>query len=217
MKSMQAYRQIARLHLENGARVAAESHTAAISKIESIVAVENIDCDFKRVGGYLFLGPRTQKKLWTRNWQAAQRAGVSVAKEQSFNFGLTVGPCLKFPEQAQFHPGKYMAGLANAFKRAGGKIFGKTEAKEIKGGESVRNKNRQGPQDHRRCSGGGHEHTGQRLGEDTHQTSRLSYLRDWRAGACSIPFRQLFIGIPKTRFTTYVCSASAKEQRHATY
>src|ERR1700730_5766311 len=99
------YRQIARLHLENGARVAAESHTAAISKIESIVAVENIDCDFKRVGGYLFLGPEDAEKTLDQELQAAQRAGVSVSKEQSFNFGLTAGPCLKFPEQAQFHPG----------------------------------------------------------------------------------------------------------------
>jgi len=128
------YRAIARLHLENGARLAAESHTAAISTIESIVATENIDCDFARVDGYLFLGPKDSQKTLDQELEAAQRAGVNVSKEQTFSFGLAAGPCLKFPHQAQFHPGKYMAGLARAFKRAGGKLYGKTEAKEIKGG-----------------------------------------------------------------------------------
>jgi glycine/D-amino acid oxidase-like deaminating enzyme/nitrite reductase/ring-hydroxylating ferredoxin subunit len=138
------YREIARLHLENGARLAAESHTAAISTIESIVATENIDCDFARVDGYLFLGPEDSEKALDQELEAAQRAGVNVSKEQAFSVGLTTGPCLKFPQQAQFHPGKYMAGLARAFKRAGGKLYGKTEAKEIKGGKTAQIKTAKG-------------------------------------------------------------------------
>jgi Rieske Fe-S protein len=58
-------------------------------------------------------------------------------KENRFPFKPELGPCLRFPEQAQFHPAKYMAGLAEAFVKAGGKIYGKTEAKEIQGGESA--------------------------------------------------------------------------------
>jgi len=40
------YFQIERLHGEKGARIAARSHTAAIDRIEAIVAEEGIDCDF---------------------------------------------------------------------------------------------------------------------------------------------------------------------------
>src|SRR5688572_24720553 len=43
-----------RLHGEKGARLAAQSHSAAIDKIEEIVRRENIDCDFLRLDGYLF-------------------------------------------------------------------------------------------------------------------------------------------------------------------
>ena len=138
------YREIARLHLENGARIAAESHTAAISQIESIVANEDIDCEFARVDGYLFPGANDSEKTLDQELEAAQRAGVSVSKEQTFSFGLVVEPCLRFPQQAQFHPAKYMTGLARAFKRAGGKIYGKTEAKEIKGGETAEVKTAKG-------------------------------------------------------------------------
>lgn len=138
------YREIARLHLKNGARMAAESHTAAISKIESIVAAEDIECDFVRADGYLFLGPTDSEKTLDEELEAAQQAGVEVSKEQETPFRLMAGPCLRFSHQAQFHASKYMAGLAEAFKRAGGELYGKTEAKEIKGGETAEVKTAKG-------------------------------------------------------------------------
>src|ERR1019366_7879504 len=48
------YREIERLHGAKGARYVAQSHTAAIAQIESIISEEKIDCDFQRVNGYLF-------------------------------------------------------------------------------------------------------------------------------------------------------------------
>src|ERR1043165_6485038 len=49
------YYELERLHGEKGARLVAESHSAAIDQVESIVAQERIDCGFERVDGYLFL------------------------------------------------------------------------------------------------------------------------------------------------------------------
>jgi glycine/D-amino acid oxidase-like deaminating enzyme/nitrite reductase/ring-hydroxylating ferredoxin subunit len=132
------YREIARHHTENGARIAAESHTAAIAKIESIISTEGIECDFARVDGYLFCGPKDSEKTLDEEMEAAQRAGITVRKENILPLELAPGPCLRFPDQAQFHASKYMVGLAQAFKRAGGKLYAKTEAKEIKGGEPAR-------------------------------------------------------------------------------
>src|ERR1044072_795445 len=39
------------------ARLAAESHRAAIERIATIAETEHIDCDFERRDGYLFLPP----------------------------------------------------------------------------------------------------------------------------------------------------------------
>src|SRR5215210_3450773 len=44
-------------HGADGARLAAESHTAAIERIETIVREEGIDCDFERLDGFLFSPP----------------------------------------------------------------------------------------------------------------------------------------------------------------
>jgi hypothetical protein len=49
-----SYQEIEPLHGREGARLAAESHTAAIDLIESIVDEQNIDCDFVLLDGYLF-------------------------------------------------------------------------------------------------------------------------------------------------------------------
>ena len=45
------YVEIARIHGVDGARLAAESHTAAIDRLEAIVAAESIACDFERLDG----------------------------------------------------------------------------------------------------------------------------------------------------------------------
>src|ERR1044071_576941 len=47
------YYNLERLHGERGARLAAESHTAAIDCIERITREEEIDCDLERLEGYL--------------------------------------------------------------------------------------------------------------------------------------------------------------------
>ena len=132
------YREIERLHGAKGARYVAQSHTAAIAQIESIISEEKIDCDFQRVNGYLFSSDTDSHKRLQEEWQAAKRAGLQVRKLKQSPFDLKFGPCLRFPRQAQFHPLKYLAGLARAFTRLDGRLFGGTEAKEIKGGKTVK-------------------------------------------------------------------------------
>lgn len=134
------YFEIERLHGEEGARLAAQSHTAAIDRIEAIVANEGIDCDFERLDGYLFLPPGESEVVLERELRAAHRAGLRdvtlVARAPIGSFDT--GRCLRFPRQAQFHPLKYLAGLRRAIERDGGRIFGGTHASRMEGGDRAR-------------------------------------------------------------------------------
>jgi glycine/D-amino acid oxidase-like deaminating enzyme/nitrite reductase/ring-hydroxylating ferredoxin subunit len=132
------YRKIEVLHGAKGAQLVAQSHTAAIAQIESIVADEKTDCDFERLDGYLFFPEGDPQKPLQEEWQAAKRAGLQVRKLRQSPVDLKFGPCLRFPQQAQFHPLKYLVGLARAIKRMNGRLFSETEAKEIKGGKTVK-------------------------------------------------------------------------------
>lgn len=140
------YFEIERLHGEKKTRLAAASHTTAIARIESIVIDENIDCDFERLDGYLFVAPGESRKDLEREFEAAHRAGlndvewVKRAPIDSFD----TGSALRFPRQGQFHPLKYLAGLAQAIERDGGRVFMKTHATKIEGGSSAHVKTQNG-------------------------------------------------------------------------
>jgi len=125
--------ELERLFGEEGSRLAAQSHTAAINRVETIVREERIDCDFERLDGYLFLPTNGKMKVLDDELPAAHRAGLADVRrlERAPLEFWDTGPCLHFPRQAQFHPLKYLSALAGAFERDGGKIFTGTHADKI--------------------------------------------------------------------------------------
>src|SRR5207302_7479288 len=117
--------ELERLFGEAGSRLAAQSHTAAIDRVEAIVREEKIECEFERVEGYLFLATNGPLKVLEDELPAAHRAGlvdIQRLERAPLEFWDT-GPCLHFPRQGQFHPLKYLTGLARAIEREGVKIF----------------------------------------------------------------------------------------------
>ncbi|MDQ2695284.1 MAG: FAD-dependent oxidoreductase [Pseudomonadota bacterium] len=130
------YAEVERLHGAEGARGVADSHSAAIDHIEAIVRKENIDCEFERVDGYLFVPRGESPEALDRELAAAQRAGLQgverLARAPLDCFDT--GPCLRFPRQGQFHLLKYLAGLAAAVERAGGVIHANTRVRHTHSG-----------------------------------------------------------------------------------
>ena len=132
------YYEIERLHGQEGARIAAQSHRAAIDRIESIVVEEGIDCDFERLDGYLFVPPGDSREVLDRELKAAQRAGLSdVEKVERAPIDFNTGLSLRFPRQGQFHPLKYLDGLSRAIERQGGRIFTGSHASKMTGGRKA--------------------------------------------------------------------------------
>ncbi len=130
------YYEIEKLHGKDGARIAAESHSAAIDRVENIASLEEIDCDFERLDGYLFLGGDSKKKALDREHQSTRGAGLDTEMVDKIpGVPFESGPALKFPRQAQFHPLKYLNGLTRAILRDGGKIYCGTHADKIVDGE----------------------------------------------------------------------------------
>ena len=129
------YFELEKLHGAEAIRVAADSHTAAIERIDAIVRAEGIDCDFARLDGYLFLAHGDKPATLDRELDAAHRAGLaSVELRARAPYDWDTGPCLRFPQQGQFHPLKYLAGLAQAIRQDGGRIFCHSHADHVEGG-----------------------------------------------------------------------------------
>jgi glycine/D-amino acid oxidase-like deaminating enzyme/nitrite reductase/ring-hydroxylating ferredoxin subunit len=141
------YYEIKRLHGETGARLIAESHGTAIDTIEAIVAEEHIECDFERCDGYLFVAPGSPVDELDQELQAVHGAGlrdVERVEHVPLEF-YDFGPALRFPRQAQFHPLKYLAGLAAAIQARGGRIYTHTRVLRVEGGEQARVETANGP------------------------------------------------------------------------
>lgn len=115
----------------DNAAIIAGSHKTAIDFIESIVQKENIDCDFKRINGYLFLHESDEKENLEKEYDALLRCGLEATLLNETPGITSEGKCILYPEQAQFHPLKYILGLCKAIEKKGGEIFINTHATEI--------------------------------------------------------------------------------------
>jgi glycine/D-amino acid oxidase-like deaminating enzyme/nitrite reductase/ring-hydroxylating ferredoxin subunit len=129
--------EMERLHGARGAKLAYESHQRAIERIAEIVSEEQIDCDFKRVDGYLFLHDEDNRATLEKEFAAAKRVGCDDVEwvEPAPIAGVKENICLRFPRQGQFHVLKYLNGLARVITGRGGQIFNGVHAQKIAGGE----------------------------------------------------------------------------------
>ncbi|PYI75783.1 MAG: FAD-dependent oxidoreductase [Verrucomicrobia bacterium] len=134
------YYELEKMLGQQFARLSAESHSAAIDRIETIVADENLNCDFGRVDGYLFLPPGGSVTDLKRELDAVHRAGLhDVERVESVPTGkFTTDGVLRFPRQAEFHPLKYLNGLAQATINRGGRIFTGTRVVKVEEANQVR-------------------------------------------------------------------------------
>jgi glycine/D-amino acid oxidase-like deaminating enzyme/nitrite reductase/ring-hydroxylating ferredoxin subunit len=127
-----------RVHGPEGARLAVASHGAAINRIQQIVQLEGIDCDFERLDGYLISeAPGVADEL-LREHEAAHRAGLTdvALVERAPIASFESGTALRFPSQGQFHILKYLTGVANAIvEKYGGTIHCDTHVEGVEGGD----------------------------------------------------------------------------------
>jgi glycine/D-amino acid oxidase-like deaminating enzyme/nitrite reductase/ring-hydroxylating ferredoxin subunit len=141
------YCDLIKVHDTGIARLVAESHSAAIDRIERNIKRENIDCDFKRLDGFLFQPTSSADDLLERELKAIREIGI-IDVEMAPRAPLAdfdTGPCLRFKRQGQFHPLKYLNGLVTALKAQGHPIFTGTHVTKIEGGEKAYVQTARGP------------------------------------------------------------------------
>jgi glycine/D-amino acid oxidase-like deaminating enzyme/nitrite reductase/ring-hydroxylating ferredoxin subunit len=111
-----------------------DAGSAAIDQIVSIVRAEEIKCDFAWLPGYLHAPPGNtgtrEASHLRREAKVAASLGINAQFEESVPYFELPG--VRFPNQAIFHPLKYLSGLARAIPGGGSHIFEHSNADEIK-------------------------------------------------------------------------------------
>ena len=103
---------------------------AAIVRIHSISRDHQIDCGFEWVDGYLHapaLGHASPDDVAFEK-EAAIATELGFDAEYVHQVPLIARPGICFESQARFHPLRYLAGLAEAIREAGGQIYEESPA-----------------------------------------------------------------------------------------
>ncbi|MBD0319527.1 MAG: FAD-binding oxidoreductase, partial [Gemmatimonadetes bacterium] len=130
------YHVLEKMHGEDGAKLIYQSHQAAVDRIGEIATAEGISCDYEHLDGYFFLGPDDTPELLHEELDAARRAGAQVELVDRLPIrSFDSGPGLRFARQGQFHPLKYLEGLARCIQRDGGRIHTRNHVLEVDGGD----------------------------------------------------------------------------------
>lgn len=122
---------------EDIAKLWYQSQAACISRIEAIQKGLGIDCDFRRLDGRLFLAPNSDLDMLDKEYDATRQVGMPVSRERGVPFkGQERTPSLRYPDQATFHPLKYLAGLARAISSKGGRFYAETVINSVEEDEN---------------------------------------------------------------------------------
>ncbi|CAN5913249.1 FAD-dependent oxidoreductase [soil metagenome] len=113
------YQQIERDFGKEGARLVAQSSRAAIEQVASLVQTHGIACDFLRRPGLLYTDQPKDVEDLKKEHEAAARAGLGVELLESASLPFETLGAVRFPDQAQMHGLRYLAGLAQAAQAQG--------------------------------------------------------------------------------------------------
>jgi len=112
---------------EDAARLYHDSQVAAINRVEAICSDEGIDADFKRLDGILVPAEEAHQTDLEKEYEACRSIGVEVEWADQAPIPMPPGArALRFPDQARFHPLKYLRGLIAAIEGRQGRIYGST-------------------------------------------------------------------------------------------
>jgi len=121
------YSELIKVRGEDEARLYHDSQVAAINRIEAICRDESIDCQFRRLDGYLVPSEEAGVAELHEEYEACRAIGVEVEwADRAPLADFDTGRCLRFPDQGRFHPTRYLAGLARAIAARGGRFYADT-------------------------------------------------------------------------------------------
>lgn len=130
------YPEIDRDFGETASKLVAESGKEALSFIRELTGRYAIDCDFEYKDGVLFSQNKKETEQLAEILASSKAAGIAVEEAADNGVHIPFERALRFAQQAQFHPLKYIRALAAEFLKLNGTLLEHTfaEGAEFKNG-----------------------------------------------------------------------------------
>jgi len=121
---------------ENIAHSYALANQNAIDEIEELSKKLKIDCDFSRRDAYVYTRNKDRVDEIKKEVQAAQKLGLPASFQITTGLPFEIEGAIKFSNQAQFHPRKFLLGIAQNLISKKVQIFENTNATNIISGST---------------------------------------------------------------------------------
>jgi glycine/D-amino acid oxidase-like deaminating enzyme/nitrite reductase/ring-hydroxylating ferredoxin subunit len=128
------YSSLASRHGDDVAWLYGEMNESGIASIAGLVEDLDIDCDLRVKPNFTYAESQKDARKVAGEVEVAQRLGLPASFVESCDLPFPIAGAVRFDNQAEFHPGKYLVGLAQALTRAGGRLFERTRATGVSDG-----------------------------------------------------------------------------------
>jgi glycine/D-amino acid oxidase-like deaminating enzyme/nitrite reductase/ring-hydroxylating ferredoxin subunit len=132
------YSTILRRKGAEAADVYAQASLAGVQRLAEIVADEQIDCQLERRSAYTYAAAESERAAVEREHDAAVAAGLSVELVDSPDLSYRTYGAVRLGDQLQFHPVRYLQGIAAGLERAGCYVFEQVRALTVSEGSPCR-------------------------------------------------------------------------------
>lgn len=121
------------------------SNQAAIEQVAALVRDEHIDCNFERKDAYTFAESPQSLEQIKAEAEAALNLGLPASYVGATSLPFDVQGAVKFSQQAQFHPRKYILCLAGKINGEGSYVFEHSRVCTVDGENPCRVQTEHGP------------------------------------------------------------------------
>jgi glycine/D-amino acid oxidase-like deaminating enzyme len=120
------------------AQLYAEANRSGARQIRDWVVELGVACDLESKAAYAYARDPARRDEIAAEAEAARRVGFDAEVLDQAPLPFDTAAALRFPDEAQFNPAKYLVGLALAVEASGGRIFENTRVTEIDRGRRWR-------------------------------------------------------------------------------
>jgi glycine/D-amino acid oxidase-like deaminating enzyme/nitrite reductase/ring-hydroxylating ferredoxin subunit len=117
------------------ARLYAEANEAGIALVRRLRAELDIDCDLATKANLTYTESPSERDQIRQETDAARRAGLLASYVEDTDLPFGVAAAVRLEDQAEFHPVKYIDGLA---REVGDQLYERTRAVSVKAGSPCR-------------------------------------------------------------------------------
>jgi len=125
------YAELTARHGSEAARVYGQANEAALAWIAERVERDGIACDLRRQSAYAYVTSAAERGRVEDEVRAAVAAGLPATLTDETPLPYPVAAAVRFDDQAELHPRKYLLALAAQLTAGGAEVYERSHAVEV--------------------------------------------------------------------------------------